>query len=46
MNLPQDDPVRRNPDVRKIKSLVSWEPQVALEDGLKETIRYFKKALS
>ena len=25
MNLPQDDPVRRNPDVRKIKSLVSWE---------------------
>ena len=46
MNLPQDDPVRRNPDVRKMKSLVSWEPQVALEDGLKETIRYFKKVLS
>ncbi len=46
MSLPQDDPVRRNPDVSKIKSLVSWEPKVVLEDGLKETIRYFKKALS
>ena len=46
MSLPQDDPVRRNPDVRKIKSLVSWKPKVVLEDGLKETIRYFKKALS
>ncbi len=46
MSLPQDDPVRRNPDVSKIKSLVSWKPKVVLEDGLKETIRYFKKALS
>ena len=46
MSLPQDDPVRRNPDISKIKNLVNWEPKVDLEDGLKETIRYFKKVLS
>ena len=46
MSLPQDDPIRRNPDISKIKNLVNWEPKVDLEDGLKETIRYFKKVLS
>ena len=43
MNLPQDDPVGRNPDIRKIKSLVSWEPQVALEDGLKKQLDILRK---
>ena len=46
MSLPQDDPIRRNPDIGKIKNLVNWEPKVELEDGLKETIKYFKKVLS
>lgn len=40
--LPQDDPKRRNPDITKAKRLLSWEPRVNLEEGLKKTIEYFK----
>jgi UDP-glucuronate decarboxylase len=43
--LPQDDPVRRRPDISKARQLLNWEPKVALEDGLKETISYFKNLL-
>ena len=43
--LPQDDPVRRQPDISKARKVLDWEPKVALEDGLKETISYFKKLL-
>jgi UDP-glucuronate decarboxylase len=41
--LPQDDPVQRQPDIGKAMRLLDWEPKVALDDGLKETIRYFKR---
>lgn len=44
--LPEDDPKRRKPDIRKIKAMVNWEPKVTLEDGLKETISYFKSILN
>lgn len=44
--LPQDDPVRRQPDIQKAKSCLHWEPKVSLEDGLKETIVYFKSVLA
>ena len=44
--LPEDDPTRRNPDIGKIKAMVNWEPKVTLEDGLKETISYFKSILN
>jgi len=40
--LPQDDPVRRKPDIGKARRVLDWEPKVALEDGLKETISYFR----
>jgi len=40
--LPQDDPKKRNPDISKAKSLLSWVPQVDLEEGLKKTMEYFK----
>ncbi len=43
--LPPDDPVRRQPDISLAKEKLAWEPKVSLEDGLKETIRYFKKKL-
>jgi UDP-glucuronate decarboxylase len=47
MPLPQDDPKQRKPviDLAK-KKLGGWEPKVGLDDGLKETIAYFRKALA
>ncbi len=41
--LPQDDPKQRQPDIALAKSRLGWSPSVCLEDGLKETIRYFKE---
>ena len=43
--LPADDPTRRQPDITKARNTLDWEPQVALEDGLKETIAYFRNVL-
>jgi UDP-glucuronate decarboxylase len=43
--LPQDDPKQRQPDISLAKSKLAWQPTVALEDGLKETIAYFRKRL-
>ena len=43
--LPADDPKQRKPDITKAKSVLGWEPKVQLEDGLKETIAYFRKLL-
>lgn len=40
--LPQDDPKQRCPDITLAQSRLDWEPKVALEDGLKETIDYFR----
>lgn len=44
--LPTDDPKQRKPDIALAKSKLDWNPQVALEDGLKETIGYFKKIIN
>lgn len=43
--LPEDDPKQRCPDITQAKKLLGWEPKVALEEGLKETIGYFRKQL-
>lgn len=43
--LPSDDPAQRRPDISLAKSRLNWEPTIALEDGLKETINYFKRIL-
>ncbi|MBC7623436.1 MAG: SDR family oxidoreductase [Aeromicrobium sp.] len=43
--LPQDDPKQRKPDISFAKSALKWEPKVSLEDGLKETIAYFRRTL-
>jgi dTDP-glucose 4,6-dehydratase len=40
--LPQDDPKRRQPDITKAKTLLGWEPQVLLEQGLVHTFEYFR----
>mgnify|MGYP000974177649 CR=1 FL=1 len=44
--LPQDDPVRRRPDISLAKQLLGWEPAVPLREGLKLTIDYFDRLLS
>ena len=41
--LPTDDPRQRQPDITLAYSALGWQPKVALEDGLKETIAYFRK---
>jgi len=41
--LPPDDPRQRRPDISLAKKELGWEPRVALDDGLKETIAYFRR---
>ena len=43
--LPKDDPRQRCPDITLAGKQLKWRPKVALDDGLKETIRYFRRAL-
>jgi dTDP-glucose 4,6-dehydratase len=43
--LPVDDPQQRRPDISRAKKILGWEPRVSLEDGLKETIRWFQANL-
>src|SRR5437867_2446293 len=40
--LPEDDPRVRQPDITKARTLLGWEPRVALEDGLRKTIDFFR----
>ncbi len=44
--LPSDDPKQRQPNIELAKTKLGWEPKVNLEDGLKETIAYFRKVLA
>ncbi|MDO8938779.1 MAG: SDR family oxidoreductase [Methylicorpusculum sp.] len=44
-SLPQDDPKQRQPDIAMARSKLGWEPKVNLEDGLKETVGYFRRLL-
>lgn len=40
--LPQDDPMRRKPDISQARSKLNWEPKVKLEEGLPQVIEYFR----
>jgi UDP-glucuronate decarboxylase len=43
--LPVDDPTQRCPDIARARQLLDWQPTVALEQGLKQTIAYFERLL-
>lgn len=44
--LPTDDPRQRQPNIELAKEKLGWTPEVQLEDGLKETIAYFRRLLN
>ncbi len=44
--LPENDPVRRQPDITRARTLLGWEPTVQLSEGLVETIAYFRARLA
>src|SRR6266403_2986411 len=43
--LPVDDPKVRQPDISRAKEVLSWEPRVGFEEGIKKTIEYFRDSL-
>ncbi|MDP9343280.1 MAG: SDR family oxidoreductase [Actinomycetota bacterium] len=43
---PVDDPTVRQPDVRRARELLGWEPEVSMEEGLKRTIEWFRELLA
>jgi UDP-glucuronate decarboxylase len=46
MPLPSDDPRQRQPDISLARSVLGWQPEVALADGLEPTIAYFRELLA
>ena len=40
--LPVDDPKQRRPDISKAKKLLKWEPKVSVDEGLKDTLEWFR----
>ena len=43
--LPEDDPIRRKPNISRAKKELDWEPKISLNDGLDLTIKYFMKEI-
>jgi dTDP-glucose 4,6-dehydratase len=39
--LPQDDPMRRRPDITRARTLLGWSPKVTLREGLERSMEYF-----
>ena len=41
--LPEEDPLKRKPDITLAKKILNWSPKVDLDDGLKRTYEWYKK---
>ena len=44
--LPEDDPRQRRPDISKARKLLGWEPKIDLENGLRMSLDYFRRAVA
>lgn len=44
--LPEDDPLRRRPDLTRARALLGWEPKIMLREGLQQSLAYFKECLA
>ena len=42
LDLPTDDPLQRCPDITRARHLLDWQPKVPLDEGLAETVDYFR----
>ena len=45
LNLPQDDPTNRRPDISKAKKILNWEPKVSFQEGINKMIKYMKESI-
>ena len=45
-DLPVDDPKQRRPDITRAQTLLHWEPQIGLEEGLLKTVNYFRSRVA
>ena len=41
--LPENDPLQRQPDITRARTLLGWQPSVPLAEGLERTVRYFRE---
>jgi len=46
MELPEDDPEKRRPDISRAKKLLGWQPKIKFSRGLEKTIAYFREKLA
>ena len=44
--LPSDDPLKRKPDIERVRTHLGWEPATPLDKGLAPTVEYFKAQLA
>ncbi len=44
--LPEDDPVKRKPDITLARKLLNWEPEISIDEGIIKTIDYFKRIIT
>ena len=45
LELPEDDPKQRKPDISRARELLLWEPKISLDEGLERTVAYFRDLL-
>ena len=44
--LPDDDPVRRRPDITRAQEVLGWSPTISLDEGLRPTVEFFRELVA